>query len=58
MSKFHRLKAVIEITGLSRTTIYRLAAAGQFPQAVKLGPRAVGWPSDQIEQWVAQRIPA
>ncbi|HEX5461369.1 MAG TPA: AlpA family phage regulatory protein [Steroidobacteraceae bacterium] len=33
---FWRLPTVIERTGLSRPTIYRLAALGQFPRGVPL----------------------
>lgn len=42
-------------TGLSRSTIYAGMAAGTFPQAVRLGPRAVGWFEDEIDDWLAQR---
>ena len=39
---FARLPAVIQATGLGRSTIYRLMASGTFPAPVYLGPRAVG----------------
>ena len=26
-----------------------------FPRPLQLGPRAVGWMSDQVEQWLASR---
>ena len=42
-------------TGLSRSSLYRLAAAGQFPHPIKLGPRAVGWRADEIAAWIEQR---
>jgi predicted DNA-binding transcriptional regulator AlpA len=36
-----RLRIVMERTGLARPTLYRLAAAGQFPKPVRLSdPRA------------------
>jgi len=31
--KFLRLRQVIQVTGLSRMTIYRLELAGKFPSA-------------------------
>ena len=37
--------------GIARTTIYRLMRAGQFPEPVKVGPRAVRWPASEIEAW-------
>ena len=42
--------------GLSRTEIYRQMKSGRFPTPIKLGARAVAWPSDQIEAWQAERI--
>jgi hypothetical protein len=37
-----RLPAVCRMTGLRRSTIYRMQASGQFPQRIKIGARAVG----------------
>ena len=42
-------------TGLSRSSLYRLAASGEFPRPIKLGPRAVGWRADEIAAWIEQR---
>lgn len=39
-------------TGLSRSTIYAGMTKGTFPQAVKLGPRAVGWREADIVGWL------
>lgn len=48
---FLRLQAVIRVTGLSRSTLYRLIADEQFPRPVRLGPRAVAWRRTDIEAW-------
>ena len=42
-------------TGLARSTIYRLMRAGEFPEPLKLGPRAVRWRATEIESWIAER---
>ena len=42
-------------TGLSRSSLYRLSAAGLFPRPIKLGARAVGWRADEIAAWIEQR---
>ena len=42
-------------TGLTRSTIYRLMRAGEFPEPLKLGPRAVRWRATEIESWIAKR---
>lgn len=51
-----RLPQVIEKTGLSRATIYRLIAAGQFPRQVKLSQRVSAWSSRAIASWIADRV--
>lgn len=46
-----RLKQVVKITGLSRSSIY-LRMKRDFPQSVKLGERSVGWLDMDIKNWV------
>lgn len=43
-------------TGFKRAHIYNLMNTGQFPKAIRLGIRAVGWDSTEIDQWIAQRL--
>ena len=40
---------------IARTTIYRLMRCGQFPEPIRIGPRAVRWPQSEIEAWLAAR---
>ena len=47
-----RLPTVVAQTGLSKSEIYRRIKLGMFPAPVKLGARAVAWPSATIETWV------
>ncbi len=42
-------------TGFKRAHIYNLMRVGKFPQALKLGIRAVGWDSAEVDQWIEQR---
>ena len=56
--KFMRLPAVVEATGKSRSELYEDMAQGTFPQAVKVGKRAVGWLEDEVAAWQADRIAA
>lgn len=46
-----RLKAVIDITGLTRTTLYRRMQEGTFPKNVQISPRCVGWRESAIREW-------
>ncbi|WP_434694920.1 AlpA family transcriptional regulator [Pseudomonas sp. Z1-14] len=43
-------------TGFKRAHIYNLMKEGKFPQAKRIGLRAVGWDSLEIEQWITERL--
>ncbi len=49
------IKEVTAIVGVHRATIYRQINAGDFPVAIKAGPRAVRWRADEIEAWIESR---
>ena len=44
------------ITGVSKSTAYRLEKAGQFPQRRKLSVQAVGWLRSELEAWRDSRL--
>jgi prophage regulatory protein len=48
-------KQVEQLTGLSRSSIYRFMADNAFPKAIKLGARAVGWRASDVIQWIDSR---
>ncbi len=50
-----RSKEVQEITGLSRTTIWRMERTGDFPDRVGLGVGSVGWKLNEVNNWVTNR---
>ena len=47
---------VLEQTGLSRSTIYEMIGRGEFPRQFSLGPRAVGWSSEDVSAWVNSKM--
>lgn len=49
---FYRLRDVIRISALSRSTIYRRIAEGRFPPPMALGGRASGWPREELQAWI------
>lgn len=53
-----RRPQVEAITGLSRSTLYRLVAESKFPSPVRLSERCVAWPSDLVAGWVEARCAA
>ena len=48
-----RLPQVVEISGLSPSTIFRLMKQGQFPPVKQVGPRAARWRLSEIDAWIA-----
>lgn len=50
--RYLRLPEVIARTGLSRRTIYRRMAEGEFPQSRKLGVNAVAWLESEVVAWM------
>jgi prophage regulatory protein len=50
--RFLRLRTVLERTGLTRSTVYALIKASDFPSPVNIGPRAVGWVEDEVDDWI------
>jgi len=53
--KILRRPAVQEIVGLSRSALYELIAAGEFPRPLRLGKRAVGWRASEVAAWIETR---
>jgi len=46
-----RINAVLERTGLSRSTLYRRMQDGTFPKNVQISTRCVGWRESAIAEW-------
>jgi len=55
LPRFLRLPAVLQATGLARSTVYRMMAEHTFPAPVKLAKRAVGWRHDDVREWTNGR---
>jgi prophage regulatory protein len=50
-----RLKEVVRMVGLSRSTIYNYVNDGKFPKHRNIGPRSVGWLDTEIHEWIRSR---
>jgi prophage regulatory protein len=55
-SEILRLPDVRKRTGLSRSSIYIKVSEGRFPRPIRIGDRAVGWISAEIEAWQSARV--
>ena len=53
--QFLRIEDLISALGLSKSTIYSMINAGDFPRQIRLAHRAVGWSALEIEEWAEKR---
>ena len=51
-----RIKEVMSMTGLSRSSIYTYKNNGEFPSPIQLSSRSVAWVRVDVEQWVLDKI--
>lgn len=49
--RFLRIRQVMQLTGLSRMTIYRLERDGKFRRRRQLSENSVAWLASDIEGW-------
>lgn len=47
-----RLGAVLNRTGLTRSTLYRKIQTGTFPKQVRIATRCTGWRESAISDWM------
>lgn len=54
---FLRLKSVIAMTGMKKSTIYDFMnrPVEPFPRPYRLGERTVAWSEREVAQWMASR---
>jgi len=56
VQKLLRLPDVIELSGLSRSCLYKRIAEGLWPKPVPLGGRLVAWPENEVGAMNQARI--
>lgn len=47
-----RIKRVLQVTGLTRSTLYRKVQRGEFPKQIKLSERCAGWRQSAVDAWM------
>ena len=52
-----RVEEVMELTGLSSSTIRRYEACGRFPRSRQVGPNAVRWLDEELIDWMKSHPP-
>ena len=56
--RFMREPEVKSLTGLSRTTRWRMERNDDFPRRRRLSRNAVGWLASEVQAWMQDRIEA
>lgn len=51
-----RIKEVMSMTGLSRSSIYTYKSKDEFPNPIQLTARSVAWVRVDVEQWILDKI--
>ena len=55
--RFLRLPEVKGVTGMSRSSIYRLIQEKKFPDPIRLQkPNVSVWRSDEVQKWIIETI--
>jgi len=52
LERIIRLKTVLALTRLSRSTVYRKIAEGTFPHQVKISVHGTGWRESAVNRWI------
>lgn len=47
-----RITAVLERTGLTRSTLYRKVQQGTFPKQLAISARCTGWRESDVAEWM------
>jgi len=53
--QFIRIRQVLEMIGVSRTTLWRMVQAGTFPRPVRITERNRGYVRETVEAWMKAR---
>ena len=53
--KLLSVRDVMERTGLSRATIYKLEGSGEFPSKFAITESRVGWLESEVSEWIIDR---
>ena len=55
--RFLRLPEVKGVTGMSRSSIYRLIQEKKFPDPIRLQKPSISvWRSDEVQKWIIETI--
>lgn len=50
------IRTVAAVTSLGESTIWRRAAAGDFPAPTNIGPRCTRWRASDVSEWIDRQV--
>ncbi|RRQ22915.1 helix-turn-helix transcriptional regulator [Thiohalobacter thiocyanaticus] len=53
--KILRTAEVMQMTGMSRSTLWRAYRHGDFPTPIRITDKSVGWRLSDVQRWIADR---
>jgi prophage regulatory protein len=56
LDRIIRLPAVLNRTGLSRSTLYRKMSNGSFPKNLTISARCTGWRESAVNNWIRNPV--
>jgi prophage regulatory protein len=51
-----KLKEVMHLTALGRSSIYKMMEEETFPKSINLGIRSVAWVENEVVEWIEEII--
>ena len=51
-----KLRQVMAMTCLARSTVYMYCADNRFPKPIQLGKRNVAWVKSEVQDWIEQKV--
>jgi prophage regulatory protein len=58
LDRLLRIASVMDVTSLSKASIYRKVADRSFPAPLKIGKSRVAWKQSAISDWMAAQSPS
>ncbi|WP_371134362.1 helix-turn-helix transcriptional regulator [Nitrosomonas sp.] len=55
MTKIIRMNQLVKMLGVSRSSIHRFQAQGDFVPKIRIGTRSVGYSEAALEEWIKNR---
>ncbi|NOI67791.1 AlpA family transcriptional regulator [Vibrio sp. 99-8-1] len=56
MGKTIKLSEILELTKVSKVTVYRWIKNGNFPRPINFGGRSSVWLESEVNDWLDQKI--